>query len=257
MTALRDELTMVWALMRRGINEIVRVPGAALPGVLAPSIFICGLTAVFGKLTLLPGFTTNDYMTFILPVGFLQGAGFTGAATGVNLARDIELGWFDRLIVSPAPRAVLLAGTVLSASLRALMPITLLVVVGLVFGANLPDPPGLALAIALAAAFSAVAASYSTTIALHFKTQAAAPLMQAGMFMAVLFTTAYAPQELLTGWLHTVAKLNPVTQILDAVRQGFTGDVTWGSTWPGLLALAGLGAVVGTLAMRGLSRANV
>ena len=34
----------------------------------------------------------------------MQGAGFTGAATGVNLARDIEQGWFDRLLVSPAPR---------------------------------------------------------------------------------------------------------------------------------------------------------
>ena len=111
----------------RRSTRSLRVPGAAIPGVLAPTIFMLGLTAVFGKLTLLPGFTTDDYMTFILPVGFLQGAGFTGAATGVNLARDIELGWFDRLLASPAPRGVLLAGTVLSASLRALMPITLLI----------------------------------------------------------------------------------------------------------------------------------
>ena len=66
--------------------------------------------------------------------------------------------------------------------------------------------------------------------------------MQAGVFMAVLFTTSYAPQELLTGWLHDVAKYNPVTQILEAVRQGFVGDVTWADTWPGLLALAGLAA---------------
>jgi ABC-type multidrug transport system permease subunit len=224
--------------------------------VLAPSIFICGLTAVFGNLTLLPGFTTDDYMTFILPVGFLQGAGFTGAATGVNLARDIELGWFDRLLASPAPRGVLLAGTVLSASLRALMPISVLILVGVIFGANLPGPGGLILAVLLGAAFSAVTASYSVTLALRFKTQAAAPLMQAGVFMAVLFTTAYAPQQLLTGWLHDVAKLNPVTQILEAVRQGFVGEVTWSDTWPGLLALAGLGALVVALAMRGLERAN-
>src|SRR5919199_3026886 len=130
MTGARTELAMVWALMRRGINEVLRVPGAAIPGVLAPTIFILGLTSVFGKLTLLPGFSTDDYMTFILPVGFLQGAGFTGAATGVNLARDIELGWFDRLLASPAPRWVLLAGTLLSASPRALLPISLLFFVG-------------------------------------------------------------------------------------------------------------------------------
>ena len=113
------ELRTVWALMRRALNEIVRVPGAAIPGVLAPTIFMLGLTAVFGKLTLLPGFTTTDFMSFLIPVSVIQGAGFTGAATGVNLARDIELGWFDRLVAAPPARWALLAGLVLSASLRA------------------------------------------------------------------------------------------------------------------------------------------
>jgi ABC-type polysaccharide/polyol phosphate export permease len=80
--------------------------------------------------------------------------------------------------------------------------------------------------------------------------------MQAGVFMAVLFTTSYAPQRLLTGWLHDVAKYNPVTQVLDMVRQGFVGDVTWSDTWPGLLALAGIGVVVVTLALRGLERTS-
>ncbi len=253
---LRLDLTMTWALMRRGLNEVVRVPGAAVPGILAPTIFICGLTAVFGSLTLLPGFSTEDYITFILPVGFLQGSGFTGAATGVNLARDIELGWFDRLLASPAPRGVLLAGTVLSASLRALLPVTLLIIVGMSLGASFPGIDGLAIAVLFAAGFAAVAASYGATIALKFKTQAAAPLMQAGVFMAVLFTTSYAPQALLEGWLQDVAKLNPVTQILEAVRQGFVGDVTWADTWPGLLCLAGLAVVVVALAMRGLERSS-
>ena len=89
---------------------MLRVPGAAIPGVLAPTIFFLGLTAVFGNLTLLPGFTTESYQSFLVPVSLLQGAGFTGAATGVNLARDIEQGWFDRLLASPAPRRSLLAG---------------------------------------------------------------------------------------------------------------------------------------------------
>ena len=112
------ELRTVWALMRRALNEIVRVPGAAIPGVLAPTIFFVGITAVFGSLTHLPGFTTSRYQSFLIPLSLLQGAGFTGAATGVNLARDIEQGWFDRLLVSPAPRPVILAGLVLSAALR-------------------------------------------------------------------------------------------------------------------------------------------
>lgn len=256
MSVAAFEVRSTWALMRRGINEIARVPMAAVPGVLAPTIFMCGLAAVFGNLTLLPGFTTDDYLAFILPVGFLQGAGFTGAATGVNLARDIEQGWFDRLLVSPTPRGVLLAGTVLSASLRVLLPITLLMIVGSALGVAFPGLDGLLIAVFCAAVFAALAACYGVLLALKFRTQAAAPLMQAGVFMAVLFTTSYAPQELLTGWLEVVAQLNPVTLVLETIRQGFVGDVTWADTWPGLVALAGIGLVVVTLAMRGLQRAG-
>jgi ABC-type multidrug transport system permease subunit len=250
------EFRTVWALMRRALNEIVRVPGAAIPGVLAPTIFMLGLTSVFGKLTLLPGFTTDDFMSFLIAVSLLQGAGFTGAATGVNLARDIELGWFDRLIVAPPARSALLAGLVLSASMRALIPMTFLLIVGFAFGVAYPGLDGLLLAILLAAGFAAVAASYGVTLALKFKTQSAAPLMQAGIFMAVLFTTSYAPLELLTGWLHTVATYNPVRFIIEAARQGFVGEVTWETTWKGIVALAGLAAVMVAFALRGLRHAS-
>jgi hypothetical protein len=37
------------------------------------------------------------------------------------------------------------------------------------------------------------------------------------------------------------------------VRQGFvTGGVTWGETWPGIVALAGLVTIFAYLALRGM-----
>jgi ABC-2 type transport system permease protein len=245
---------MVWALVRRALNELTRVPGAAIPGILAPTIFFLGLTSVFGSLTLLPGFSTASYQSFLIPVSMLQGAGFTGAATGVNLARDIEQGWFDRLLASPAPRPVLLAGLVLSASFRALLPATFLLMVGFAVGVHWPGLLGLLLALLLTAGMAVVAATWGTSLALRFRTQSAAPLMQVGMLLAILTTTAYAPQHLLTGWLQTVAKYNPVTQVVEAVRQGFTGSVTWADTWPGLVVLVALGAVLSFFALRGMER---
>ena len=245
----------VTALIRRSANELVRVPGAAIPGVLAPTIFFLGLTSVFGSLTNLDGFGTDSYESFIIPVSLLQGAGFTGAATGVNLARDIEQGWFDRLLASPAPRPALLAGLVFSASVRALVPAVVLLSVAFAIGAHWPGLLGLAVAFFGVMAMGTVAALYGCALALRFRTQAAAPLMQAGMFVAILFTTSYAPMALLDGWLQTVAELNPVTQVIEMVRQGFiTGGVTWGETWPGLVALAGMVAVMGFFALRGMER---
>jgi len=248
------DFTMLWALMRRGLNEILRVPGAALPGMLAPTIFLLGLSAVFGSLTELRGFPTDNFMEFILPVSFMQAAAFTGAATGVNLARDIEQGWFDRLLVAPAPRWVLLAGLVLSASLRVLLPLTMLLIVGIALGVSFPGGDGLLLALVLASSFAAVAACWGVTLALKFKTQSAAPLMQAGMFVLVLFTTSYAPRELLADWLRVGSDINPVTQVLEGVRQGFVADVTWADTWPALVTLLALGLAFGSLAVAMMRR---
>jgi ABC-type multidrug transport system permease subunit len=250
----RGETATVAVLVRRALNEITRVPGAAIPGVLAPTIFFLGFTSVFGSLTLLPGFTTESYQSFLIPVSMLQGAGFTGAATGVNLARDIEQGWFDRLLASPAPRPVLLAGLVLSAGLRCLLPATFLLIVGLAVGVHWPGLLGLLIALSLVMGMAVVAATWGTSLALRFKTQSAAPVMQVGMFLAILTTTAYAPLDLLTGWLHTVAEINPVTQVVEAVRQGFVGSVNWSDTWPGYLTLFALAVVLSLFALRGMRR---
>jgi ABC-type multidrug transport system permease subunit len=253
-TAQAINLAAIGALVRRAANELLRVPGAAIPGVLAPTIFFLGLSAVFGKLTLLPGFTTSTYQSFLIPVSMLQGAGFTGAATGVNLARDIEQGWFDRLLAAPVPRWTLLAGMVSAASLRALIPATVLLAVGLSLGVSWPGIGGLVLAIFLVMGMALVAALWGTALALRFRTQSAAPLMQAGMLLLILTTTAYAPLDLLTGWLHFTATYNPARFVVEAARQGFLGGVTWSATWHGIVAMLGMLALLGALAMRQMNR---
>jgi ABC-2 type transport system permease protein len=214
-----------------------------------------GISAVFGNVRQLPGFTGVDqYMAFVLPIGLLQGAGFTGAATGVNLARDVEQGWFDRLLLAPISRPLLLAGIVVSASLRVLLPMTALICVGLAFGVKFPGVVELLITIPLVMTVAACSACWGTIIALKFRTQQAAPLMQIASFIAVLFTAAYAPIDMLQPWLKQIAEINPVNYVLTGVRQGFIGSVTWADTWPAFLAGGLLLAVLGTFAVRGMSR---
>jgi ABC-2 type transport system permease protein len=254
---MKQSLRVVRALSRRAMNEILRVPGAAIPGILAPTIFFIGLSGAFAKAATLPGYNSADFQTFIIPVSILQGAGFTGAATGVNLARDIEQGWFDRLLVCPAPRVTLLCGIVASAALRALLPATFVFAVALLVGVHWPGVTGLIITFALAMGLATVMALWSSMIALRFRTQQAAPLMQVANFILVLFTSAYAPLALLAGWLRAIAQVNPVTQVLEGARQGFVGTVTWHDTWPAFAAILGLQLLFGSLAVRGMRRYGI
>ena len=45
-----------------------------------------------------------------------------------------------------------------------------------------------------------------------------------------------------------------MTHVIEAARQGFVGGVTWGDTWPGIVAIAGLLALLGSLALREMRR---
>lgn len=251
-----DNLRLVWALVRRGLNEILRVPGASLPGVLAPAIFMFGTYSIFGKLVELPGFDGDDYLNWILPVGFVQSAAFTGAATGVNLARDIESGWFDRILLAPAPRWVVLGGLICSAAIRVLLPCSLLLALGLAAGLSFPGPLGFAISFVAAALLAAAMAFWSCGLAMKFKSQDAAPLMQSSGFLLMQLTAVYAPIALLAPWMQTIAHVNPFTYVLDAIRSGYIATVTWADIWPGILAMVGMLAATAWYASHRIRRMN-
>jgi ABC-type multidrug transport system permease subunit len=250
-------MSVALVLWRRSLNEVLRVRGALLPATIAPLVFMLGITGQFGRLTGLDGFPTDSYLSWIVPLSCMQGAGFAGAATGANLARDIEQGWFDRLLVSPVPRPLLVVGPILGAVTRSMVPATVVLVVGLALGAELTGGvPGLIALYVACAAFCATAGLWGVFMAVTFRTQQAGPLMQQGVFLAVFLSTAYTPLVLLQGWLEEVAEYNPITYVLQMARQATVVGIepSLAHTLPGLAALAGVAAVLGALAVTGLRR---
>jgi ABC-type polysaccharide/polyol phosphate export permease len=86
------------------------------------------------------------------------------------------------------------------------------------------------------------------------RSQRSGPIVQAGIFVAMFLSTGQVPVEIMTGWLQWVAERNPFTYILQMARQGFLDDISWSNTWPGLLSIVGLGAVLGLFTWRGFRR---
>ena len=94
-------------------------------------------------------------------------------------------------------------------------------------------------------------------MALTFRTQQAGPLMQQGVFLAVFLSTAYTPRGAAARLARRTSRTyNPVTHVLELARQATVCGIepSWAHTWPGLLALAGMVAVLGALALLGLRR---
>jgi ABC-2 type transport system permease protein len=106
----------------------------------------------------------------------------------------------------------------------------------------------------LAVLVSLAGTLWATGVALRIRTMQAGPVMQMPVFLTLFFAPVYVPLDLLKGWLHAVARVNPTTALLEAGRSLIAGD-------PAHLALAfgaALGLGVGFLlwAYRGLRSAE-
>lgn len=246
---------VTWGVAERSLKLIPRVPSTFIPSLVMPLFFTLAFTGPFGALVNIPGFPAEKIIDWVVPFTALQGCAFAGLTTGMGVARDLESGFYDRILLSPAPRVSLLAGVFVAAILRSLIALSLMIVVGLVAGANFREGIVGIGVLALAGIGLAIAASaWATTLALRFKTLQAAPLMQMGVFLSIFLSTAQMPLELLTGWLADIARYNPITDVLAMARQGFLGEVTWATTNDGLIAVGGMFLVLGLLSYRGMRK---
>jgi ABC-2 type transport system permease protein len=234
---------------------IPRMPSTFVPSLIMPVFLTISFAGAFSGIVNLPGFPTHSALNWFIPMTAIQGAAFAGVTTGMGVARDFESGFYDRFLSSPASRVSLLGGPLLAAMFRGLLPFSLLLVITFVTGTHIPGGiAGIASLLLAAVGVSLLAGAWSTGIALRQKSMQAVPLIQAGLFIGFFLSTAQMPIHLLTGWLHTVARFNPMTNILQLARQGYLGDVDWTTTWPGLVAIAGMAGGLILFAYRGMRK---
>ena len=250
-----SSVAITWSVAKRSLMLIPRMPSTFFPSLIMPVFLTISFAGAFSGIVNLPGFPADNALNWFIPMTTIQGAAFAGVTTGMGVARDLENGFYDRFLASPAPRVSLLAGPLLAAMFRGLLPVALLLIVTFVSGTDIPGGPLGVLVLAIAAVFVALSAgAWSVGVAIRSKSMQAVPLMQTGMFLGLFLSTAQMPIELLTGWLHTVARFNPMTNVFQLARQGYLGDVTWDHTWPGLASLAGMVVFLGLFAYRGMRK---
>ena len=157
--------------------------------------------------------------------------------------------------MAPTPRLSLIIGPLIAAWTRVVIVVTGVLVVGFLFGARLTGGVLGLLALYVAGlGVATISAGWGLGLAYRFGDMRAAALMQLGFFTGIFLSNAQAPLNVMSGWLHSVARVNPFTNILRLAREGWLGDVTWNGSWGGLLAIAALGGLTLLFAYRGLAK---
>jgi ABC-2 type transport system permease protein len=250
---VRRVLAVSAGLARRNLILVRRMPSVFLPALVMPLFILIATAGAFRGISLLPQFEGVSYLAFTIPLATVMGAGFAGVNAGMTMARDIEGGFVDRLVASPAPRISLVIGPLMAAAVRSLFTTTVVLAAGLIGGVGLPGAVETGAVYLMAVCFSAATACWTIGVALRTRTIQATPLMQVVVFLFVFTSVAYAPREALTGWLRHVSDVNPVTYLLEASRAAELSALGWADLWPGLAAAASMIAVLGAWAVSGLA----
>ena len=222
----------VWQVARgvawRTLHNVVTTPALLVPTVLFPLFFFTAFAGGLSQVSNVPGFDyEGDYTSFQFVFVLLQSAAFGGVFTGFGIARDFEGGFGKRLLLASPNRTGILVGYALAALGRWLITATLLTVVGLIAGIEVGGGPVDVVGLyTLAALLNGAALLWAAGIALRFRTIQVGPVMQMPVFLVLFFAPVYVPLDLLTGWIETVATLNPITYVLEAGRSLLSGTPT-------------------------------
>jgi ABC-type multidrug transport system permease subunit len=244
------------AVAWRSIHKIATTPALLLPSVVFPLFFFVAFAGGLSNIGNVPGFDfPSGYTAFQFVFVLLQASAFGGVFTGFGIAADFEHGFARRLLLAAPNRLGIIAGYAISAATRTTFVGALIFAVGLLTGMQVGgDGVDLLGLILLAYLVSLSATLFAAGVAMRLRTMQAGPLMQMPVFLVLFLAPVYVPLGLLSGWVHAVAKVNPVTPLIETGRDFISGS-------PATVGLAyGIGAALvllfGWWAVRGLRSAE-
>ena len=214
-------------LFGRSVGEGRRDPGPAyvLPA-MPPLLMVLVFTALFDRIAESPRFGPGAYVDYLLPgavvLTALLGAGFTAT----YLVQDAVGGYLDRLRLLPTSRIALLAGRQVFEAVRVLPAALVVAAVCVALGAPIDGGiAGAAACLLLVALLSAAFSGVFHVAGLATRDPQTALALQPLGVLVGLVSTALVPASVAASGFSDVARLNPVSIVVDGARASLAGDV--------------------------------
>ena len=207
------------ALAEVELRKLARDPVELLTRAIQPTLWLLVFGQVFGRLKAIP--TGNlSYLTFMVPGILAQSVLFIAIFYGINVIWERDLGILQKLMATPSPRSALVLGKAISAGVRGLSQGLIIYLLALLL--HIPIRLG-GLAILGVLGFiilgSALFSTFSLAVACLVKTRERFMGIGQVLTMPLFFASnAIYPLNLMPGWLRAVARFNPLTYQVDALR---------------------------------------
>jgi ABC-2 type transport system permease protein len=245
--------TQIGHVARRSVMRTLRQPAQIVPSLVFPMMLLAINASGLQRVTKIPGFPTDSFVTFALAIPFMQGALFSVMNAGTDLARDIETGFLNRLALTPLRGAALLVGLLAGALMLGLLQAASFLLVGLAVGANFAAGVSgvlviVALSMLITLGFGAIGLFAALRTGSGEAVQGLFPLF----FVFLFLSSMNLPRNLIeTAWFRHVATYNPVSYLIEGIRSllvtGWDGEA---------LALGfGIAAAIAVLGMTAASAA--
>jgi ABC-2 type transport system permease protein len=216
------------AVAWRQIHNFLFNPAFFVPALIFPLFFFAAFAGGLSAVSRVPNFDfPSGYTAFQFVFVLLQSAAFGGVFTGFAVARDYETGFAQRFMLNAPRRSAIIVGYSLAALARALVTWAILIVVAAVAGMQVGgggvDLFGL---FGLAVLLNIAASLWAVGVAMRIRSIQGGPAMQIPVFLLLFLAPVYVPLPLLSGWIHSVASVNPLTALLEAGRGFISGEPT-------------------------------
>lgn len=240
---LRDTREMV----RRNLIHIKRTPELLLDVTLSPIMFVLLFSFVFGGAVNVgeQGGAQESYTNFLMAGIFVQTVAFAGIYSGVLLANDLKNGMIDRFRSLPMSQSSVLTGRTFTDLMRAMLAIAIMWTVGLLVGfrpegglAGSVTAIGIMLLFGFAFSWVGVAAG-----ALVRTPEALQGVIFAAVFPLTFVSSAFVPTETMPDWMRVFADNQPMTLVVNAVRDQTLGLDLYAAEIPAIIWSLGTLAV--------------
>ena len=201
------------------VRKLLRDPTEIFTRSVQPTLWLVVFGQVFGRVRAIPT-GAMSYLDFMTPGVLAQSVLFTAIFYGIAIIWERDLGILHKMLVTPAYRGALVLGKAASAGVRGVAQTVIIYAVALVMGIHLRFGIAPILGVLMAVVMgAAVFSTFSLVVACIVKTRERFMGIGQILTMPLFFASnAIYPIAMMPDWLKVVARGNPLTYLVDALR---------------------------------------